>query len=92
MWVYPPIGAELVMVGLEEISLYITRHQNMVAQYIATCPIMDLCLAADWRPGMRISQIWWEHPVLDTLGIRATHAAAEMGGETGREESERERD
>ena len=52
MWVYPPIGAALEMVGLEEIGVYIARCQNMVAQYIATRPIMDLCLAAERNPGI----------------------------------------
>ena len=31
-WVYPPIGAALTMVGLEEIGVYITRCQKTVAQ------------------------------------------------------------
>ena len=46
-WVHPPIGAALEMVGLEEINEYIALHQNTVAQYIVTCPIMDLCLEAE---------------------------------------------
>ena len=44
------------MEGLEEIRLYIARIQNMVAQYIATCPIIKLCLEADWKPLMRLSR------------------------------------
>ena len=63
MWVYPPIGGELAMVVLEEIGVYISRHQNTVAQYIVTCPIMDLCLAAEHKTGMRLSRKWWEQPV-----------------------------
>ena len=43
-WVYSPIGAVIVNVGLDEIGVYIVRHQNTVAQYIETYPIMDLCL------------------------------------------------
>ena len=46
-WVYTPIGAALEMVGVEEIGVYISRLQNMVAQYIATRPITELCLAAE---------------------------------------------
>ena len=53
-WVYPTIGAALGMVGLEEIGVYIARRQNTVAQYIATRPIMDLCLAVELKPGMRL--------------------------------------
>ena len=46
-WVYPPIGAALVTVGLEDNGVYIAHHQTTVAQYIVTCPIMDLCLEAE---------------------------------------------
>ena len=51
-WVYPPIGAALAMVGLDEIGVHIARRQNTVAQYIATRPIMDLWLAEERSPGM----------------------------------------
>ena len=51
-WVYPPIGEDLAMVVLDDIRVYITRLQNRVAQYIATRPIMDLCLSEERRPGM----------------------------------------
>ena len=55
MWVYPPIGAALEMVGLEEIGIYISRHQNTFAQYIVTRNIMDLCLAEEWKPAIQLS-------------------------------------
>ena len=51
-WVYQTIGEVLETVGLYEIGVYITCRQNMVSQYITTCPIMKLCLAAERRPGM----------------------------------------
>ena len=54
-WLYPPIGAALEMVGLEEIGIYISRHQNTFAQYIVTRTIMDLCLAEEWKPVIRLS-------------------------------------
>ena len=46
-WVYTPIGEALKMMGIDEIGVYITRHQNTAAQYIASCTIMDLCLAEE---------------------------------------------
>ena len=79
-WVYTPIGAALAMVGLEDIGLYIARRQNTVAQYIATRPIMYICLVVELHPGMRLSRRWWEKPALDILEIRAWHALAEGGG------------
>ena len=41
-------------VGLQEVETYVSRHQNTVAQYIVTRPIMDLCLAAKRSPGPRV--------------------------------------
>ena len=55
IWVYQPIGAALAAVVPEEIGIYIDCHQNTVAQYIATRPIMDLYLEAERRPGIRLS-------------------------------------
>ena len=45
-WIYPPLDTAMKEVGLEEVETYVLRHQNTVAQYIATRPIMELCLAA----------------------------------------------
>ena len=57
--VYSPIGSALAMVRLEEIGVYIDQCLNMVAQYIATFHIMDLCLAAERDPGLHLSRQWW---------------------------------
>ena len=56
-------------------------HQIIAAHkaYIADRPIMDLFFAAEWRPGMRISRIWLDHPALDILGMRVVHAAEYIG-------------
>ena len=51
-WFLPPIGAALETVGLDEIGVCISLLQNMVTQYIVTRPIMDLCLATEWRLGL----------------------------------------
>ena len=53
-WVYPPIVEALVIAGLDEIGVYITRSHNTVVQYIVTCTIMELCLAEKRRPGMQL--------------------------------------
>ena len=85
--VYPTIGEVLETVWMDNIKVYITQLQKMVAQYIATHTIMELCLAAERNPVMRPSRQYWEQPTKDILGIRAGHAEAEVGGETGTEES-----
>ena len=71
------------MVGLDEIGVYISHRQNKVVQYIATRPIMDLCLTEERNTGMRLSRRWWEQPSLDIMGIRAGKVAAEGEEETG---------
>ena len=65
--------------GLDEIRVYIYRHQNTVAQYIEAHPIIYLCLAAEYKPGLCLSRRWWEHPDLDIMGIRAGHAEEDGG-------------
>ena len=76
-WVYTPIEAALAMVGLDYSGVYIDRSQNTVTQYIANCPIMDLCMAAERNPRLRLSRKWRKQPALDILGIRAGNKAAE---------------
>ena len=75
-WVYPLIGEALAKVGLDEIGVYITCHQNTSTQYIATRPIMYLFLTAERRLRVKVLHKWWEQPTLDILGIREEHPAA----------------
>ena len=58
------------MVVMKEIGVYIIRRQNTVAHSIATCPSMDLFLAAQGKLGMCLSRKWWEKTALDILGIK----------------------
>ena len=46
--------------GFEGIRTYITRMQNMVAQYIATWPILYLYERSTRRLGARVFWRWWE--------------------------------
>ena len=55
--------------GLEEVEIYVYHLPNMVTQYITICPIMDLCLEAERRPGGKYPRgsvkrgvwTWWGH-------------------------------
>ena len=68
--------------GLQEVDTYIYRRQNTVAQYIATRPIIDLCLAEKRRLGPRVSMWLWEHEGLDLEGMRIeAHKAERTEGE-----------
>ena len=75
--------------GLQEVDTYVTCQQNTFAQYIATGPIMYLCLEAERRPGTRVFKKWWEKDVLDLEGTRMEDHEAELwereGGEDGEE-------
>ena len=56
--------------GFEGIRKSIMRRQNIVAQYVATQPIMDLCERSDRRPGVRVSRRWWEQDGIDLEGAK----------------------
>ena len=57
-WTYPPLaggggGGVMAEAVMQEIKTYFTCPQNAVVQYIATRPIMDLCLAVGGVRGHR---------------------------------------
>ena len=79
-WECPPLAAEMVEAGFEEIGVYVTRRKNTVAQYIVTQPIMDLCNQSVRRPGVWMYRRWWEQEGLDLEGEKE-RAAAESDGE-----------
>ena len=83
----PPVGGSDGGVGLVGGGDYVSRHQNIVAQYIATRSNMDLCLAAKWRPGPRVATRWWDQEGLDLVGMQT--AAREAEQTDGEEEMDR---
>ena len=75
--------------GIQEVETYVSRHKNNVAQYIATRPIMYLCLTAKLSPGSRVAIWWWEQKGLDLEGMRtAAHEAERTEGEEETDEKE----
>ena len=63
----------------------------MVAQYIPTQPILDLCEWSTWRPGARVSRRWWEQAsiYLEVAKKKAEEEATDLesDSESGGEES-----
>ena len=57
-------------VGLEYMETYISRRQNMVAQFIVTSPILDLCLEAERRMGVHVVEQWWDQEGIYLAGVR----------------------
>ena len=56
---------------------YIFRFQNTVAHFIANRTIVDMCLAAERRPGSRVAKRWWEQDGLDLEGMQTAVQEAE---------------
>ena len=59
----------------------ILRRQNMVAQFIATRPILGLCEVAERRRGTGVPQRWWEQTVIDWNSAREKASAREVENE-----------
>ena len=51
--------------GLTDIRTSIQKRQNTVAQYIATQPLLDLCVGARAREGAKVTLRWWEQAGID---------------------------
>ena len=60
----------MVEAGLQEFETHFSSLQNTFTQLIATRPIMDLCLAAERRPGSRVYNWLWEKEGMDLYGMR----------------------
>ena len=63
--------------GIVRIQTSILWRQNMVAQFIATRPILDLCEGAVRRTGARVPRRWWEQTGINWKGSREKAAATE---------------
>ena len=69
VWDEPPMEYAMAEAGLQELETYVYYHRNTAAQYIATRPIMGLCLATKRRPVERVAMRWWEQEGLDLEGM-----------------------
>ena len=65
IWYYPSLAGSMKEAGFADIHKSITNRRNMVAQYIATRPIMDLCERTTQRGGERVSWRWWDQKGID---------------------------
>ena len=77
---YPSLEEEMEESGLKDMETYISRRQNTVAQFIATSPIMDLCLAAERRLGPQVSRRWWDQDGVYVDGMRMASWEADWTG------------
>ena len=88
-WVYPPLAGVIKEAGVVRARASVLRRQNMVAQFIATRPILGLCEVAERRRGTRVPQRWWRQSGIDwnLAGEKEEKAAAasEQAGATAEE-------
>ena len=70
---------------LTDIKTSIQRRQNTVAQYIATRPLLDLCVGARAIEGAKMTLRWWEQARIDWEKAKAvgTETETTAGTETG---------
>ena len=66
---------------LQEVDTYVSRHHNTVTHFIATRPVMELCLVSERCPGTLLSRRWWEQEglVLEGMQTAAWEAKREEG-------------
>ena len=60
MWAYHFLYEAMSESGVQEVETYVTFRQNTVAKFIATRPMMDLCLVAARHPRARVLKRWWK--------------------------------
>ena len=59
----------MVESGSKDVETFASCRHNTVAQYIATMPIIDLCLEEERRLGTRVFKRWWEQEGLNLVGM-----------------------
>ena len=69
--------------GLTDVQMSINRRQNMVAQYIATRPLLNLCKGATQREGARVTLRWWDQTGIDWEKANVSETETESASESG---------
>ena len=62
------------------------RRQNMVAQYIPTRSLLDLCGGSEMALGGQMGVWWWDQAGINIAGAREVKARAAEAEEEGGEE------
>ena len=88
----PPLAGVTKEAGFVRARTWVLRRQNMVAQFIATRPILRLYEVAERRQGTRVPQRWWDQPGIDwklarEKGERAAATSEHAGASAGETET-----
>ena len=85
-WDYTSSATAKEEAGSQTIKEYMRRQQNMVAQYIATQSLLDLCEVSERAPGAQVGMWWWEKVGINLAGKRkATSVSVEAEENRGTE-------
>ena len=76
-WRYTLAAAAREAAGFLTMVEYIRRRQNMVAQYIATRSLLDLCEGPERAPGAQVWMRCWEHDKIYLAVVREVAATVE---------------
>ena len=87
-WFYPSLEGATKEAGFKDVRKSINTRQNTVAPYIATRPLLDLCVETTQIGGARVAMRWWDQKGIDWEKEKARGAETESESETDREEEE----
>ena len=93
-WFYPSLEGAMKEAGFKYVRTSINIRQNMVAQYIATQTLVDLCEGTTQIGGAMVEMRWWDQKGRDWGKAKARGAETESESEsepepeTGMEEEE----
>ena len=76
-WFYPSLEGAMKEAGFKDIRTSINARQNMVAQYIATRPLLDLCEGTKQIGGVRVAMRWWDKKGIDWEKAKSRKAETE---------------
>ena len=49
--------------GMWQMKDFICRRKAKIAEYIVNHPIYELCMGAEWIPGLRRFMQWWDKDI-----------------------------
>ena len=81
-WLYLPLAGATKEAEILRARTSVLWRQNMVAQFVATRPILGLCEGMERRGGTWVPQRWWEQPGIDWRLAREQQEGAAATGDT----------
>ena len=77
---------------MKEVETFVSCRQNKLSQFIVIRPIMELCMATEWRLGSRVTKRWWDQEGLYVERIRMASQEEDQTEGEGRDGRDRDGD